>query len=154
MSRLVRLRVGGDVVVVVVANRYRAPELLLGAKEYSWEIDMWAVGCIFAEMLCKEPLMKAQTELQMIDQIFKMLGTPNDDVWPGFSELPFVKKMKFKVPSPLPSTRPPPAPTSVDDRRSVIIDRPLDSRQSCCRRTRRRYGKGCSRPPPTRGSIC
>ncbi|ELR14612.1 cdk10/11, putative [Acanthamoeba castellanii str. Neff] len=76
---------------------YRAPELLLGAKEYSWEIDMWAVGCIFAEMLCKEPLMKAQTELQMIDQIFKMLGTPNDDVWPGFSELPFVKKMKFKT---------------------------------------------------------
>jgi cell division cycle 2-like protein len=78
--------------------RYRAPELLLGAKEYSWEIDMWAVGCIFAEMLAKEPLMKAQTELQMIDQIFKMLGTPNDDIWPGFSDLPFVKKMKFKVP--------------------------------------------------------
>jgi len=89
---------GPQAELVRIRPRYRAPELLLGAKEYSWEIDMWAVGCIFAEMLIKEPLIKAQTEIQMIDQIFKMLGTPNDDVWPGFSELPFVKKMKFKVP--------------------------------------------------------
>lgn len=62
---------------------------------------MWAVGCIFAEMLMKEPLMPGQTEIQMIERIFKTLGTPNDEVWPGFSELPSVKKMKFKVRQPI-----------------------------------------------------
>ena len=49
---------------------YRAPEVLLGSRHYSTAIDMWSVGCIFAEMVCKgQPLFPGDSE---IDQIFKI----------------------------------------------------------------------------------
>ncbi|KAH0756318.1 hypothetical protein KY290_026588 [Solanum tuberosum] len=76
---------------LVVTLWYRAPELLLGAKQYSTAIDMWSLGCIMAEMLCKEPLFNGKTEVDQIDKIFRILGTPNETIWPGFSKLPGVK---------------------------------------------------------------
>lgn len=76
---------------LVVTLWYRAPELLLGAKQYSTAIDMWSLGCIMAEMLCKEPLFNGKTEVDQIDKIFRILGTPNEMIWPGFSKLPGVK---------------------------------------------------------------
>ncbi|KAF7813626.1 cyclin-dependent kinase G-2 isoform X1 [Senna tora] len=69
----------------------RAPELLLGAKQYSTAIDMWSLGCIMAELLSKEPLFNGKTEFDQIDKIFRTLGTPNETIWPGFSKLPGVK---------------------------------------------------------------
>lgn len=48
---------------------YRAPELLLGAKQYSTAIDMWSLGCIMAELLSKEPLFNGKTELDQIDKV-------------------------------------------------------------------------------------
>jgi len=80
----------------VVTLWYRAPELLLGAQKYSWQIDMWSVGCIFAEFLTGEPLMAGKGELDQLDKIFKLLGTPNEDVWPGFSQLPQARSFKFQ----------------------------------------------------------
>ena len=62
---------------------YRAPEILLGAKQYSLGVDMWAIGCVLAEFYLKKPLFMGDSE---IDQIFKVLdfhGLPNEDVWPG-----------------------------------------------------------------------
>ncbi|KAL6520530.1 hypothetical protein OROMI_032292 [Orobanche minor] len=76
---------------LVVTLWYRAPELLLGVKQYSTAIDMWSLGCIMAELLSKEPLFSGKTEFDQLDKIFKMLGTPNEKIWPGFSELPGVK---------------------------------------------------------------
>ncbi|KAJ4960418.1 hypothetical protein NE237_020328 [Protea cynaroides] len=76
---------------LVVTLWYRAPELLLGAKQYSTAIDMWSLGCIMAELLAKEPLFPGKTEVDQIDKIFKMLGTPNETIWPGLSKLPGVK---------------------------------------------------------------
>ncbi|XP_060214150.1 cyclin-dependent kinase G-2 isoform X1 [Lycium barbarum] len=76
---------------LVVTLWYRAPELLLGAKQYSTAIDMWSLGCIMAEMLSKEPLFNGRTEVDQIDKIFRILGTPNETIWPGFSKLPGVK---------------------------------------------------------------
>ncbi|KAL6566553.1 hypothetical protein OROGR_002168 [Orobanche gracilis] len=76
---------------LVVTLWYRAPELILGAKQYSTAIDMWSLGCIMAELLSKEPLFNGNTEFDQLDKIFKMLGTPNEKIWPGFSELPGVK---------------------------------------------------------------
>uniref|UniRef100_A0A6N2NBB5 Protein kinase domain-containing protein n=1 Tax=Salix viminalis TaxID=40686 RepID=A0A6N2NBB5_SALVM len=52
---------------VVVTIWYRAPELLLGAKHYTSAIDMWAVGCIFAELLTLKPLFQgAETKSTQI----------------------------------------------------------------------------------------
>ncbi|KVI05763.1 cyclin-dependent kinase G-2-like isoform X1 [Cynara cardunculus var. scolymus] len=76
---------------LVVTLWYRAPELLLGAKEYSTAIDMWSLGCIMAELLSKQPLFNGKTEFDQLDKIFKTLGTPNETIWPGYSKLPGVK---------------------------------------------------------------
>ena len=54
----------------VVTLWYRAPEVLLGSRHYSTAIDMWSVGCIFAEMVMRGiPLFPGDSE---IDQIFKI----------------------------------------------------------------------------------
>ncbi|XP_059633565.1 cyclin-dependent kinase G-2-like isoform X2 [Cornus florida] len=76
---------------LVVTLWYRAPELLLGGKQYSTAIDMWSLGCIMAELLSKEPLFNGKTEFDQLDKIFRTLGTPNETIWSGFSKLPGVK---------------------------------------------------------------
>lgn len=51
----------------------RAPELLLGAKQYSTAIDMWSLGCIMAELLSKEPLFNGKTEFDQLDKVIRLL---------------------------------------------------------------------------------
>ncbi|KAK6147370.1 hypothetical protein DH2020_018282 [Rehmannia glutinosa] len=55
---------------------YRAPELLLGVKEYSCAIDMWSVGCIMAELLLKEVLFRGNSEIQQLESIYMLIGRP------------------------------------------------------------------------------
>ncbi|XP_020371902.1 cyclin-dependent kinase 10 isoform X1 [Rhincodon typus] len=74
----------------VVTLWYRAPELLLGTKTQTTAIDMWAVGCILAELLAHKPLLPGSSEIHQIDLIVQLLGTPNENIWPGFSNLPLV----------------------------------------------------------------
>ncbi|XP_011024397.1 PREDICTED: cyclin-dependent kinase G-2 [Populus euphratica] len=83
---------------LVVTLWYRAPELLLGAKQYSIAVDMWSVGCIMAEMLTKEPLFTGKGEIDHLNKIFKTLGTPNETIWPGLSKLPGAKANFVKQP--------------------------------------------------------
>ncbi|KAK6152144.1 hypothetical protein DH2020_014779 [Rehmannia glutinosa] len=66
---------------------YRAPELLLGAKEYSCAIDMWSVSCIMAELLLKEVFFRENSEIQQLKSIYMLLGTPDhhDITCLGFS---------------------------------------------------------------------
>eukprot|EP00193_Tetraselmis_chui_P000782 CAMPEP_0177759602 /NCGR_PEP_ID=MMETSP0491_2-20121128/4820_1 /TAXON_ID=63592 /ORGANISM="Tetraselmis chuii, Strain PLY429" /LENGTH=483 /DNA_ID=CAMNT_0019275443 /DNA_START=128 /DNA_END=1579 /DNA_ORIENTATION=- len=71
----------------VVTLWYRAPEILLGAKHYSTPVDIWSIGCIFAEMINGRPLFPGDSEIDQLFQIFRLLGTPNENVWPGVSEL-------------------------------------------------------------------
>lgn len=62
----------------VVTQYYRAPELLMGAKHYSYSVDVWSVGCIFAELLGRRILFQAQSPIQQLDLITDLLGTPSD----------------------------------------------------------------------------
>ena len=80
---------------VVCTLWYRAPEVLLGESSYGPEVDMWSVGCLFAEFMTKTPLFAGNKELEQLDLIFKTLGTPNESVWPGVSNLRFFKQFKF-----------------------------------------------------------
>lgn len=81
---------------VVVTIWYRAPELLLGAKHYTSAVDMWALGCIFAELLTLKPLFQGQEvkatpnpfQLDQLDKIFKVLGHPTQEKWPTLVDLP------------------------------------------------------------------
>lgn len=92
---------------------YRAPEILLGGRQYSTGVDMWSVGAIFAEMWTRKPLFPGDSEIDEIFKIFRyvlrfmavmelallrqltlqfsLLGTPDDEIWPGVSSFPDFK---------------------------------------------------------------
>ncbi|EIE88784.1 hypothetical protein RO3G_13495 [Rhizopus delemar RA 99-880] len=72
----------------VVTLWYRAPEILLGSPQYSTAVDMWSVGCIFAEMLTMQPLLPGDSQIDQLLRTFRLLGTPTEEVWPGISALP------------------------------------------------------------------
>ncbi|KAK3102746.1 hypothetical protein FSP39_013612 [Pinctada imbricata] len=65
---------------------YRPPDVLLGSTEYSTQIDMWGVGCIFYEMACGRPLFPGSTVEDELHYIFKILGTPTEETFPGISK--------------------------------------------------------------------
>uniref|UniRef100_A0A453HPP2 Protein kinase domain-containing protein n=1 Tax=Aegilops tauschii subsp. strangulata TaxID=200361 RepID=A0A453HPP2_AEGTS len=71
----------------IVTLWYRAPEVLLGATHYSTSVDIWSIGCIFAEMVRKQALFPGDSELQQLLHIFKLLGTPTEEDWPGVTAL-------------------------------------------------------------------
>lgn len=86
---------------VVVTIWYRSPELLLGAKHYTKAIDIWAIGCIFAELITTKPIFhgiedKAKNSFQrdQLEKIFRVTGCPvegkgNDErEWDGVRNLP------------------------------------------------------------------
>lgn len=58
-------------------------------------MDMWSVGCIFGELLTQKPLFPGKSEIDQINKVFKDLGTPSEKIWPGYNDLPAVKKMTF-----------------------------------------------------------
>lgn len=69
----------------VVTLWYRPPDILLGSTDYSTHIDMWGVGCIFYEMATGRPLFPGSTVEEELHFIFKLLGTPTEQSWPGIS---------------------------------------------------------------------
>lgn len=104
----------------VVTLWYRAPEILMGSRHYSTAVDMWSIGCIFAEMVLKKPLfpgmppaevtsvqcyfpilwlsltlypccllncLPGDSEIDELFRIFRLRGTPNDEIWPGVTTL-------------------------------------------------------------------
>ncbi|EGD76038.1 cmgc/cdk/pctaire protein kinase [Salpingoeca rosetta] len=72
----------------VVTLWYRPPDVLLGSVNYSGNIDMWGVGCIFAEMICGRPLFPGQEDWEQLSIIFELLGSPNETTWPELTSLP------------------------------------------------------------------
>ncbi|XP_055001019.1 cyclin-dependent kinase 10 isoform X2 [Sorex araneus] len=80
----------------VVTLWYRAPELLLGTATQTTSIDMWAVGCILAELLAHRPLLPGTSEIHQVDLIVQLLGTPSENIWPGFSKLPLANQYSLR----------------------------------------------------------
>ncbi|KAL5670237.1 hypothetical protein ACJX0J_022458, partial [Zea mays] len=58
---------------------------------YYCGVDVWSVGCIFAEMVNQKPLFPGDSEIDELFKIFRVLGTPNEQSWPGVSCLPDFK---------------------------------------------------------------
>ncbi len=67
----------------VVTRYYRAPEVLFGSTSYDESIDMWSLGCIFAELIIKAPLFGGTTDIDMLGRIFTVRGTPNVRISPS-----------------------------------------------------------------------
>lgn len=77
---------------------YRAPEVLLGATTYSTAVDMWSVGCIFAELVLGEALFSGKGEIDQIQRVFGLMGKPTEDNWPGVMALPTSKRIALNGP--------------------------------------------------------
>jgi cell division cycle 2-like protein len=80
---------------LVVTLWYRAPELLLGAERYGTAIDMWSIGCIFGELLTKEPLLQGKNEVDELSKIFELCGIPTEATWPSFRRLPNARSLRL-----------------------------------------------------------
>ena len=87
----------GDKVVVTIW--YRAPELLLGSRHYTPAVDLWAVGCIFAELLSLRPIFKGEEakmdnkksfpfQRNQMQKIVEILGMPSKERWPTLIYMP------------------------------------------------------------------
>lgn len=81
----------------VVTLWYRPPELLLGSTDYGASVDLWSVGCVFAELLVEKPVLQGRTEVEQLHKIFKLCGSPPDDYWKK-SKLPHATLFKPQHP--------------------------------------------------------
>ncbi|XP_008055308.2 cyclin-dependent kinase 15, partial [Carlito syrichta] len=85
----------------VVTLWYRPPDALLGATEYSSELDIWGAGCIFIEMFQGQPLFPGVSNIfEQLEKIWEVLGVPTEDTWPGVSKLPNYNPEWFPLPKP------------------------------------------------------
>jgi serine/threonine protein kinase len=74
----------------VITRWYRAPEVILCPSHYSKAVDIWSVGCIFAELLGRQPLFPGDHYLDQIQKIVAVTGTPK------MEDLDFIKKKEAK----------------------------------------------------------
>ncbi|GKY97516.1 hypothetical protein MPSEU_000709800 [Mayamaea pseudoterrestris] len=102
-----------ELTALVCTLWYRAPELLFGEDKYSAKVDVWSVGCVFAELIAKAPLFEGQSELDQIDQIFELVGTPDSSSWPDFDKLPNAGLLRWKPRKPEDATLPKRFPVGV-----------------------------------------
>jgi cell cycle related kinase len=92
---LARCQTGRPLSHQVATRWYRAPELLYGAREYDERVDLWAIGCIFGEMINRSPIFPGQNDIDQLYQVQCVLGSPNSVVWPGCTLLPDYDKISF-----------------------------------------------------------
>lgn len=94
----------------VVTRWYRPPELLLGARQYGAEIDIWGIGCVapyrffrgsytrprcvLGEMFTRKPILPGNSDLDQLDKIWRLCGTPNQHTWPDYDALPGCEGVK------------------------------------------------------------
>ncbi len=81
----------------VVTLWYRSPELLLNSKNQTTAVDMWSAGCILGELLAHKPLLPGRSEINQLDLIIDLLGTPNESIWPEIATLPALKEFTLKT---------------------------------------------------------
>lgn len=87
---------------IVGTRWFRAPELLFGSTNYSFEVDLWSLGCVFAELFILEAIFPGVSDIDQLGRIFAILGNLTEDVFPGCSKLPDYGMIHFgKVENPI-----------------------------------------------------
>ncbi|PVD22424.1 hypothetical protein C0Q70_18236 [Pomacea canaliculata] len=79
----------------VVTLWYRPPELLLGARVYGPEIDIWGAGCIMAELWTRFPIMQGHSEQEQLRLISQLCGSIRPEIWPGVEKLDLYGKVEL-----------------------------------------------------------
>ncbi|XP_062441608.1 cyclin-dependent kinase 17 isoform X1 [Rhea pennata] len=108
----------------VVTLWYRPPDVLLGSSEYSTQIDMWGVGCIFFEMASGRPLFPGSTVEDELHLIFRLLGTPCQETWPGISSSDEFRNYNFPKYKPQPLINHAPRCFNIQSKRDSVAKRP------------------------------
>lgn len=72
----------GKMTCQVITRWYRPPELLFGARAYSSTVDMWSVGCIFAELMLRVPFLAGESDLDQLKKTWSAMGSPTEEDWP------------------------------------------------------------------------
>ncbi|XP_069483499.1 cyclin-dependent kinase 7 isoform X2 [Ambystoma mexicanum] len=134
----------------VVTRWYRSPELLFGAKMYGVGVDMWAVGCILAELLLRVPFLPGDSDLDQLTRIFETLGTPVEEQWPGMSSLPDYVTFKTFPGTPLQNIFSAAGDDLLDLLQGLFTFNPC-SRLTAAQALRKRYFS--NRPAPTPGTL-
>jgi cyclin-dependent kinase 7 len=98
----------------VFARWYRAPELLYGSTLYGPPVDVWAAGCVLAELLLRRPWLPGASDVAQLGLIFGALGTPPPGAWPGVDALPAFVPFSERAPPPLAASFPGAPPDAVD----------------------------------------
>ena len=81
----------------VCTRWYRAPECTLKSNNYNEKIDVWAIGCIMAELYTLKPIFPGIDEFDQLNKILKITGTPEYNEWPeGFA---LIQKLNIRVPN-------------------------------------------------------
>ncbi|EFJ45742.1 hypothetical protein VOLCADRAFT_31465, partial [Volvox carteri f. nagariensis] len=93
---------------------YRPPELLYGCRTYGTCIDVWAAGCVFAEMMLRRVWFKGNSDVEQLRLIFEVLGTPSEATWPGVTSLPNYLKFTPMAPKDLATIFPDATPDALD----------------------------------------
>jgi len=65
----------------VCTRWYRSPEVMCSGGRYDEKMDIWGVGCILAEMILRRPLFPGANYLDQLQQIFDVMGVPNETDW-------------------------------------------------------------------------
>lgn len=93
----------------VVTRWYRPPELLMGARQYGGEVDIWGIGyvysrprcraddiysCVLGEMFWRKPVLPGSSDLDQLDKIWQLCGTPTQLTWPNHDTLPGCEGVK------------------------------------------------------------
>ncbi|KAK4105032.1 Pkinase-domain-containing protein [Parathielavia hyrcaniae] len=74
----------------VITIWYRSPELLLGETQYGPAVDIWSAACVLVEIFTKRAIFPGDgTEINQLDKIYSVLGTPNRKDWPNLVEMPW-----------------------------------------------------------------
>ncbi|XP_057251976.1 cyclin-dependent kinase C-2 isoform X2 [Beta vulgaris subsp. vulgaris] len=94
LSRYFPIDEKGNLTNRVITLWFRPPELLLGSTKYGPAVDMWSVGCIFAELLDGKALFPGRDEAEQIYKIFELCGAPDESCWPGVTKLPWYDNLK------------------------------------------------------------
>ncbi|KCV68723.1 CMGC/CDK/CDK7 protein kinase [Fonticula alba] len=111
----------------VVTRFYRSPELLLGARVYSFAVDIWSVGCIFAELFVRTPYFTGEdSDISQLMTIYNAMGTPDEASWPGISTLPgFIQPNNRIPPSPLGSVLSAASKDAISLMEALLVMNPL-----------------------------
>ncbi|GBG67532.1 hypothetical protein CBR_g663 [Chara braunii] len=134
----------------VFARWYRAPELLFGSRQYGPAVDLWAAGCVFAELILRRPVFPGSSDIDQLTKVFAAFGTPREAQWPDVSCLAdYMEYVNFPAP-PLSCLFPSASEDALDLLQKMFAFNP-NHRISAQQALEHRYFK--TEPAPTRPEL-